>query len=85
MTISEIQIKKVSSEKGLLGFCSFVVDGWFYVGNVAIFSRRYKEGEIRLVFPEKKVKGKLFKLCYPRLSDSYFELEKLIKDNFYKI
>ncbi len=85
MKITKIKIKKISALNGLIGFCSFVIDGWLFVGNIAIFSRMNREGEVRLVFPEKKVDEKIFRLCHPLSSDKYYELEKVIKDNFYKI
>lgn len=50
--ISEINIVPVKPKDGLVGFASFVVDGNFYVGNVAIFSRLDGEG-MRLVYPRK--------------------------------
>lgn len=50
--ISEINIVPVKPKDGLIGFASFVVDGNFYVGNVAIFSRLDGEG-MRLVYPRK--------------------------------
>lgn len=50
--ISEINIVPVKPKDGLIGFASFVVDGNFYVGNIAIFSRLDGSG-IRLVYPRK--------------------------------
>ena len=49
--LSEINIVPVKPQNGLLGFCTFVVDKKFYIGSVAIFSKR--EGGIRLVYPKK--------------------------------
>lgn len=85
MKITKIKIKKLSPSNGLIGFCSFVIDGWLFIGNIAIFSRMDQEGEVRLVFPEKKVDEKVFRLCHPLSSERYYELEQMIKDKFYKL
>lgn len=90
MKITKIKIKKLSPCNGLIGFCSFVIDGWLYIGNVAIYSRRDKEGELRLVFPEKVINEgsaseKMYRLVHPLSTERYYELEQLIKDKFYTI
>jgi DNA-binding cell septation regulator SpoVG len=85
MKITKVKIKKLAPVNGLIGFCSFVVDGWFYVGNIAIYARREPIGQIRLVFPEKKVGEKTFKLFHPLSSTLYYELEQLIRSKFYNI
>ena len=90
MKVTKIRIKKVSPLNGLIGFCSFVIDGWLYIGNIAIFSRKDQEGELRLVFPERKINGglqneKLICLLRPLSKDRYYELEQLIRDKFYNI
>lgn len=85
MKVTKIKIKKLAPDNGLIGFCSFVIDGWLFIGNIAIFSRKDKEGEVRLVFPEKKVNDKVFKIFHPLNSEKYYELETLIKNNFYNI
>ena len=85
MKVTKIKIKKLAPENGLIGFCSFVIDGWLYIGNIAIFSRKDVESSVRLVFPEKKVEDKTFKLFHPLSADRYYELEKMIRDKFYNI
>lgn len=85
MKITKVKIKKLAPVDGHIGFCSFVIDGWLYLGNVAIFSRKDKEGELRLVFPEKKINNKIFKIFYPLDANKYSELEQSIKIIFYKI
>jgi stage V sporulation protein G len=53
MKINEINFVPVKPNNGLLAFASFVADGRFYIGNVAVFSRRDGLG-IRLLYPTKK-------------------------------
>ena len=53
MQVNEINIVPVKPNNGLIAFVSFVIDNKFYVGNVAIFTRRDKQGQIRLVYPQK--------------------------------
>lgn len=50
MKLSEIKIKKVLDDKGLLGFCSFVLND-LKINNVAIHSKLDGSG-IRLLFPK---------------------------------
>lgn len=51
-TVSEIQIVPVKPDAGLIGFASFVVDGKWYIGSVAIYTRLDGQG-VRLVYPKK--------------------------------
>lgn len=63
-SISEIQISPVKPKDGLIAFASFVLDGKYYVGSVAIFTRLGKSG-YRLVYPAKKLGEKNLNLFYP--------------------
>lgn len=83
MNISKINIKLIlPNEKGLIGFASFVIDDWMYVGNVAVFSRGYTKEGVRLVFPEKKYKDISIQLVNPMDKESYFELEELVYNKY---
>lgn len=84
MQISKIIIKKITPDKGLSAFVSCVIDDWLFIGNIAIFTRLNQEDKIRLVFPEKKVGDKKIRLFHPLNSEKYFELEKVIKQEFFK-
>ena len=50
--VTEINFLPVKPNRGLIGFCSFILDNAYYVGNVSIFSKLDGEG-IRLVYPKK--------------------------------
>ena len=63
-SISEIQISPVKPRDGLIAFASFVLDGKYYVGSVAVFTRLGKSG-YRLVYPAKKLGEKNLNLFYP--------------------
>ena len=63
-SISEIQITPVKPKDGLIAFASFVLDGKYYVGSVAIFTRLERSG-YRLVYPSKKLGEKNLNLFYP--------------------
>ncbi len=49
--ITEIQIIPVKPNDGLVGFASFVLNGWFYLGSIGIFTR--PNGSYRLTYPTK--------------------------------
>lgn len=63
-SISEIQIVPIKPKDGLVAFASFVLDGKYYVGSVAIFTRLGKSG-YRLVYPSRKVGEKNINIFYP--------------------
>ena len=50
-TITEIQVVPIRPKSGLVGFASFVLNGWFYLGNIGIMSRI--GGGYRLTYPTK--------------------------------
>jgi len=62
-TISEIQFCPVKPKDGLLGFVSFVTDGKFWMGSIAVFSRI--GGGYRLVYPTRKIAGQNINIFHP--------------------
>lgn len=54
--ITEIQLIPIRTDNGLTFFASFIIDNNFYVGNVAVFSKRDGTG-FRCVYPTKKLKN----------------------------
>ncbi len=77
MEITKINIKKITEDKGLVGFCSFIIDDCLFLGNIAIFTNRSRAG-YRLIFPEKKVGEDAVKIFYPLNTDFYFQLEEAV-------
>lgn len=75
-TISEIQFFPVKPKDGLLGFVSFVVDGKFWMGSIAIFSRL--EGGYRLVYPTRKVGGQNVNIFHPINRDVSLQVETAV-------
>lgn len=65
LSISEVQIIPVKPQRGLVAFCSFVVNGLIFIGDVAIHTR--PDGrDFRLVYPVKKlVNGKNIQIVHP--------------------
>lgn len=74
--ISEIQFYPVKPKDGLLGFVSFVVDGKFWMGSVAIFTRL--EGGYRLVYPTRKVGGQNINIFHPINRDVSLQVETAV-------
>ena len=62
--VSEIQIFPVKPKDGLIGFASFLLDGKYYVGSVAIYTR-LDDSSYRLVYPTKKIGLGNLHLFYP--------------------
>lgn len=64
--LSEIQIIPIKPSNGLLAFCSFVVNGFLFVGDVAIYNSPGRPEGYRLVFPDKVLRtGKKINVVYP--------------------
>ena len=64
MTLSEVEIFPIKPRGSLVGFLSFVLDGMFYVGGIAIHMT--PEGTYRLIFPDKSLpNGKRIQLFHP--------------------
>lgn len=85
MKVTKVKIKRLIPVKGHIGFVSFVIDDWLYLGNIAVFSRLNQEDKIRLVFPEKKVGDKKIQIFYPLTPTAYYELEGIILEHFKNI
>lgn len=55
INVSEITIKRVKPQNGLVAFASCVINGIFYVGNIAIFDDEQR-GQ-RIQYPTKVVRS----------------------------
>jgi len=51
--IAQIEIAPVPPQKGLVAFASFLIDGRYFVGSVAIYTSPSTPGGFRLVYPMK--------------------------------
>ena len=77
-TISEIQFYPVKPKDGLLGFVSFVLDGKFWMGSVAVFSR--PDGRYRLVYPTRKVGGQNINIFHPITHEAGQQVEAAVSE-----
>ena len=82
-TISEIQFYPVKPQDGLLGFVSFVLDGKFWMGSVAVFTRR--EGGYRLVYPTRKVAGQNINVFHPINPEVGLQVEQAVSEKVAEI
>lgn len=55
INVSDIRIKTVKPQNGLVGFASCVINGIFFVGNIAIFDEDCRQ---KITYPTKAVKGR---------------------------
>lgn len=77
-SISEIELVPLRLKNGLTFFADCVLDGKYFLGGVAVFTRRDGSG-FRCVYPTKKlINGKQIPLFYPIARDVGQEIEKAI-------
>lgn len=77
--ITEIQVIPVKPKDGLVGFASFVLNDWFYLGCIGIFTR--PDGNYRLTYPTKDSRS----LFYPINRNVAQEIEKEIVKKFEEV
>lgn len=76
--VSEIELVPVRAKEGLTFFANCVLDGKFFVGNIAVFTRRDGSG-FRPVYPTKKLSnGKQIPIFYPISSEVGNVIEEVI-------
>lgn len=78
--ISEIQIFPIKPNNGLVGFASFVLNGYLYLGSIGIFTR--PEGGFRLLYPTKKLGIKNFNIYFPINKEFSNTVDKVIIKKF---
>ena len=61
--ISEIQIVPIRPKDGIVAFASLLLDGWLYLGSVAIMTR--PQGGYRLLYPTKKLADRNIPIYHP--------------------
>lgn len=62
--VSEIEFVPIKPRDGLVGFVSFVLDSWYFVGSIAVHTRLNGIG-YRLVYPAKKIGERSFNTFHP--------------------
>ncbi len=83
MEIKEIEIIPVKPQQGLVGFCSFVLEGSIYLSGIAIYTR--PQGGYRLVYPTKKAGNIERSIFYPINKGIGLLLEKKVSEAFKKV
>ena len=85
MSVTDIQIVPIKPRDGLLAFVSFVLEGAFYVGDIAIHSRLGRDG-IRLVYPMRTLpNGAKVTAFRPIREDVAREVEKEVQKAYYSL
>lgn len=82
-TIGEIQFYPIKPKDGLLGFVSFVLEGKFWMGSIAVFSR--PDGGYRLVYPTRKVAGQNINIFHPITHEAGQEVETAVSEKVAEI
>ena len=79
--LSEINIVPIQPRDGLIGFCSFVLNGQFYVGDIGLHSR--PSGEIRLLYPDRVLpNGKIISSFHPITKDAGSKITREISRKY---
>lgn len=78
VVISEVQIIPVKPQGGLVAFASCVINGQFYVGDIAVYTRPDGQ-DYRLVYPCKVLpNGKRINCFHPINRDAAARLTKAV-------
>lgn len=72
--ISEIQIRLVKPQNGLIGFASFVYDNSIYLSSIGILTKL--DGGYRLTYPTKKVGETSIGIYHPIKREVSKQIEK---------
>jgi DNA-binding cell septation regulator SpoVG len=85
VSLSEIEITPVKPREGLLAFTSFVLNGAFYTGDIAIYSRPSGEG-YRLVYPIRVLpNGAKVNIFHPIRKDVAQEIEERVSEAYQEL
>jgi len=79
MKITEIQVVPIKPKDGLVGFASFVLNEWFYLGSIGIMSKI--QGGYRLTYPTKDT----YSLFFPINRIVASEVEKKVIEKFEEV
>lgn len=76
--VTEIELVPIRAKDGLTFFANCLLDGKYFVGNIAVFSRRDGSG-FRCVYPTKRLSnGKQIPIFYPISSEVGNVIEEVI-------
>lgn len=77
--ITEIQVVPIRPKNGLIGFASFVLNEWFYMGSIGIMTR--PSGGYRLTYPTKDS----YSLFFPINKEIAKEIEEKVINKFEEV
>lgn len=75
--VTEIQIKPVKPNNGLIGFASCVVNQELYISSIGIFTKLNEQG-YRITYPTKKVGNDNLQIFHPITQELGKEIESAI-------
>ena len=81
--ISEIQFTPIRPKEGLVGFASFILDGWLYVGSIAVMTR--PQGGYRLLYPTRKIADRNIGIVHPIRQDYGRQVEEKVIEKIEKV
>lgn len=83
MGISEVQIMLVKPQNGLVAFASFVLDGQWYMGSIAIMTRL--QGGYRLVYPTRKIGSQNLPIYHPITKEQSQAIEEIVITHYEEV
>ncbi len=81
--ISEIQFTPIRPKDGIVGFASFVLNGWLYLGSIAIMTR--PQGGYRLLYPTRKIADRNIGVFHPIQKDFARLVEESVLEKVEKV
>lgn len=80
MQVSEVQLVPVKPDEGLIAFATCVLDGAYYIGSIAVFTKI--GGGIRLVFPTKIVGQRQMHIHHPITREMHDLIHRAVEEKY---
>ena len=77
MKITEVEIKPIKPQKGLVAFASIVIENNLYLGSIGVHTKLNSQG-YRITYPNKKLGNNYIDIYHPINKQIGLKIEKAI-------